>query len=116
MTFHAPRTTTKEQIAASPPLLRRLPATGLSLVGAAEESARRPQHDLRVDERGAVFDVPEVELDPLGPGELRAAMDLRPAGDPRLDVEPVSLALVVLLDLVTQGRTRPDQRHLAADD
>jgi len=47
-----------------------------------------------------VLDVPEVELDPLGPGELRATVDLRPAGDPRLDVEPVPLALVVLIHLV----------------
>src|ERR1700730_6582244 len=116
MTFHPPSRTTKTQIDASARLLRWLPATGVSLVGAAEERTRRPQHDLRVDERRTVFDVPEVELDPLGPGELRATVDLRPAGDSRLDVEPVSLALVVLIDLVTQGRTRPDQRHLAADD
>ena len=63
-----------------------------------------------------MLDVPEVELDPLGPGERRAAVDLRPAGDPRLDVEPVQLALVVLVDLVAKRRPRADHRHVAAND
>ena len=62
----------------------------------------------------AVLDVPEVELDPLGPRQRRAAVDLRPAGDPRLDREPAALALGVLLHLHRHGRPRPDDRHLAA--
>ena len=49
-------------------------------------------------------------------GQGRAAVDLRPAGDPRLHVEPVQLPLVVLLDLVAERRARPDHRHVAADD
>ena len=59
--------------------------------------------------------VPEVEIDPLGPRQRRAAVDLRPAGDPRLDVEPVELALVVAVDLVAEGRARADHGHVAAD-
>src|SRR5437763_8090019 len=114
--FHAPTTTTNAQMAASAPLLRRLPATRPALVRAAEEGARRAREDLQVDERRAVLDVPEVELDPLRPREARAAVDLRPAGDAGLDVEPVPLALVVLLDLVAKRRPRPDQGHVAADD
>src|SRR2546421_10375163 len=104
--FQAPTTRTNAQIAASAPLLRRLPTTRLALVRAAEERARGPQQDLQVDERGAVLDVPEVELDPLRPRELRAAVDLRPAGDPRLDVETMPLPFVVLVDLVAQGGAR----------
>ena len=49
-------------------------------------------------------------------GNVGAAVDLRPAGDARLDVEPVQLALVVLLDLVAERRARPDHRHVAAND
>src|SRR5437868_10349789 len=103
-------------MAASAPLLRRLPATRPALVRAAEERARRAQQDLQVDERRAVLDVPEVELDPLRPGEPRPAVDLRPAGDPGPDVEPVALPLVVLVDLVAKCRPRPDDRHVAAND
>src|SRR5262245_57752201 len=66
-------------------LARRLPATRLALVGAAEEGTRRPEQNLDVDARRVVLHVPEVELDALGPREPRAAVDLRPAGDPRLD-------------------------------
>src|SRR5215831_14093790 len=90
-----------------------LPATRLALVRAAEERARRAEKDLQVTARRAVLDVPEVELDPLGPREAGAALDLRPAGDARPDVEPVALPLVVLLDLVAQRRPRPDDRHVA---
>jgi len=61
-------------------------------------------------------EVPEVELDPLGPGQRRTPVDLGPAGDPGLDVEAVQLALVVGIDLVAEGRTRADDRHLAPDD
>src|SRR5438094_653777 len=112
--FHAPTTTTNAQMAASAPLLRRLPATRSALVRAAEEGARRAQQDLQVDERRPVLDVPQVELDPLGPGEPRPAVDLRPARDARPDVEPVTLPLVVLVDLITERRPRPDDRHVAA--
>src|SRR6266550_997852 len=103
--FHAPTTRTNTQIAASALLLRRLPATRPALVRAAEEGARR-----------AELDVPEVELDPLGPGQPGAPVDLGPAGDPGPDVEPVALALVVLVDLVAERRPRPDDRHVAAHD
>jgi uncharacterized membrane protein len=43
-------------------------------------------------------------------------VNLRPAGDPRLHVESAPLPLVVLVDLVTQGRARTDDRHVALDD
>ncbi len=72
--------------------------------------------DLEVDARRAVLDVPDVELDALGPGQLRAAVHLRPPGEPGPDVEPVALVLVVLLDLVAQRRPRADDAHVAAQD
>ena len=43
--------------------------------------------DAEVEHGGAVGDVPVVELDPLGPGDLGAALHLGPAGDPGEDVE-----------------------------
>src|SRR4051794_7393975 len=96
--------------------LRRLrPATGLALVRAAEERERRPEQDLQLEERRAVLHVPDVELDPVGPRQLGAPVDLRPAGDPGLDVEAVALVVVVALDLVAERGPRPDDRHVAAD-
>src|SRR5947208_300322 len=60
-----------------------------------------------------MLDVPDIELDPLLPGKARAAVDLGPAGDARLDVEPAALAVVVALDLVGERRPRADHAHLA---
>ena len=72
--------------------------------------------DLQVDARRAVLHVPDVELDPVGPRQLRAAVDLRPAGQAGTDREALALSLGVALYLVAEGRPRPDHRHLAADD
>src|SRR4029077_20712814 len=95
---------------------RRLPAARLALVRAAEEGARSPGENPQVETRRAMLHVPDVQLDPVGPRQRRAAVDLRPAGDSGLDVEPVTLALVVLLDLVAQRRPWADDAHLAPDD
>src|SRR5947209_6884301 len=117
--FQNPRTTTSAQIAPSTnlvPLTRAGPATRLALVVAAEERERSAQQDQQVGLRAAVVDVPEVELDPLRPRQRCAPVDLRPAGDPGLHVEPPALPRVVLLDLVAQRRARPDHRHVAAHD
>ena len=43
------------------------------------------RQDPRIEPQRAVLDVPEVELDPLAPGQRGAAVDLRPPGDPGLD-------------------------------
>src|SRR3954470_23767080 len=92
------------------------PAPGRALVGAAEEGERRPEEDQEVGLPVVVAHVPEVELDPLSPGERGAPVDLRPARDPRLDVEAVELAFVVLVDLVAERGPRPNDRHVAAHD
>ncbi len=63
-----------------------------------------------------MVDVPDVELDLLGPGERRAALDLRPPGEPRKHLEPAALVVGVPVDLVAERRSRPDHGHLAAHD
>ena len=95
-------------------LAARLQPPVAALVRAAEQGERRAREDLQVDLRRAVLDVPDVQLDPLLPGQRRAAVDLRPAGDPRLDLEPPPLARRVPLDLVARasaaGRSRSCRR------
>src|SRR5205814_10316620 len=98
----------------SRPLPRR-PAAGLALVRATEEGERGTREDLQIEPGGTVLDVPNVELDPLGPGQRRAPVDLRPARDPRFDLQPAALALVVLLHLVAERRPRADYGHVSAD-
>src|SRR6266576_5329653 len=79
----------------SPGTSRRwFPAARLALVRAAEEGKRRPGENPQVEAGRAVLHVPDVELDPVGRRERRAAIDLRPARDSGLDVEPVPLPLV----------------------
>ncbi len=92
------------------------PAAGRAAVRPAEERQRGAQQDLEIQARRAVLDVPDVELDAVGPWERRATVDLRPARQPRTEVEPTTLVLVVLLDLVAQRGTWPDDAHVAAQD
>ena len=98
-------------------IARGCPSASLSLVDAfaAEHHPNGPGQDPQIERQRPVLDVPQVELDPLGPRQRRAAVDLRPPGDPRLDGEPATLALGVLLDLDRERRARADDRHLAAD-
>ena len=62
-----------------------------------------------------VLGVPEVELDALVPGQRRAPVDLRPAGDAGAHGEPAALALGVLVDLDLHRRPRAHERHLAGE-
>src|SRR5829696_5412055 len=82
------------------------PAARLPLVRPDEERKRCAQQDLQVDERRTVLHVPDVQLDALVPGQPRAAVDLRPAGNAGLDLKAPPLAPRVALDLVAQGRPR----------
>ena len=65
-------------------------------------------------------DVVVVPLDALGERSLPAqAVDLRPAGDPRLDAVAVVVADDVLVEQLDELRALgagPDQAHLAAQD
>src|SRR3954468_20086490 len=92
------------------------PAAGVAAVGAAEEDTGRARDDLEVEPGGPVLDIPEVELDAVPPEELRTAVHLGPAGQAGLHVEPLPLPWRVLLDLVSEGRARADEAHLAVED
>ena len=72
--------------------------------------------DAGVEGGRAVVDVPDVELDPLLPGDAGAALDLGPAGDPGPDLVAAVLARRVVVDLGGDRRARADDRHLAAQD
>src|SRR5258707_8567458 len=63
-----------------------------------------------------MVDVPDVELDPLLPGDAGAALDLGPAGDPGQHLVAAALARGVVADLGGDGRARADDRHLATED
>src|SRR5690349_12032874 len=86
---------------------RRLaPAAGLAAVEAVArgDHAHAGGEDEEVVAQRGAPDVGEVELDPLVPGERRAAVDLGPARDAGERVEPVALALRVAVDLHLDGR------------
>src|SRR4051812_8874086 len=84
------------------------PAAGLAAVepAAGDDHARGQPQDAQVERRGLLLDVPEVELDALGPRQRRAALDLRPAGDAGADGQAPALALGVAVDLHLDGRPR----------
>src|SRR5215475_13072952 len=84
------------------------PSTGLALVRAAEKCQGRAREDLQVDLRRAVLHVPDVQFDPVLPRQGGSAVDLGPAGDPGLDLEPPPLPRRVALDLVAERRPRAD--------
>src|SRR5260221_6106871 len=104
------------QVKSTPVTASSPPSTGRALVDATEERERCPKQDPEIDRERAVLHVPDVELDALSPRQSRTPVDLRPAGDPRPDVQAVALVFVIAVDLVAERRPRADQRHLAADD
>src|SRR4029079_4533993 len=59
--------------------------------------------------------VPDVELDPVIPGEGRATVHLGEAGEARANLEPAALAIRVPVDLVAQCGPRPDHGHVAPE-
>src|SRR5512136_2252252 len=63
-----------------------------------------------------MIDVPDIELDPLLPGESVAPRHHGQACDPGPNLEPSPLPRVVLLDLIREGRPRPDETHVAPED
>ena len=83
-----------------------------------QDLGERERDDPQVQAQRPVADVVVVPLDPIGDRGLPAkAVDLRPAGDPRLD----AVAILVAIDLGGEQlhelgplRARADQAHLAA--
>ena len=53
---------------------------------------------------------------PLLPGQARAPVDLRPAGDAGPHLEAAPLARRVALHLIGEGGAGTDEAHVAADD
>src|SRR5690625_551067 len=72
--------------------------------------------DLEVEPERAVLHVPEVEGELLLPFQRIAAVDLRPAGDPRPHVMAAPLALTVEWQVLHQQWARPHEAHVAAQD
>src|SRR4051794_3098131 len=91
-----------------------MPTARVALVGPAEERERRAEEDAQIEERRAMLHVPDVEVYPLRPRQLRAAVDLRPPRDAGLDLQAPALMLVVPLDLVAERRSRADHAHVTA--
>ena len=88
-----------------------VPAPRLAAVDPAsvQQHAHRAREDAGIERERAVLDVVDVELDPLRPRQRRPAVDLRPAGDARLDLEAPALALGVVHDLLGDRGPRPDR-------
>src|SRR5918994_2905451 len=82
----------------------------------ARQQPRRSSQDPQVETQRAMVHVPDIELDSLLPAQRCAAVHLRPAGDPGLHFEPTALPGRVLLDLLLDRGTRPDDRHLSPHD
>src|SRR5712672_911640 len=81
---------------------------------AGEHEPRRAPEDAGVEGGAAVLDVPDVELDPLLPGNAGTALHLGPPGDPGQDLVAAALARGVVEDLGGDRGTGADDRHLAA--
>ena len=83
----------------------------------AQPPHEREPHDLEVETERPVLDVVEVVLDALLDRRVAApAVDLGPAGDPRLHLVPQHVLRVAVLELLDEVRAlgpRPDQRHVA---
>lgn len=62
-----------------------------------------------------MIDVPDVQLDPLRPGQSVASLDLRVARHTGSDLEPPSLGRVIVHDLLGQRRAGPDEAHVAGE-
>src|SRR5215211_4445932 len=83
---------------------------------AGDQQAQGPREDAQVEAGRAMLDVPDVQLDPLLPGDPGAAVDLSPSRDAGRHVQPAALMGRVQLDLRLQGRARADDGQVAAED
>lgn len=96
----------------------------MQLAGAALDDAGTKHHAedgekeaLNVKEKAELFDILAVKARLVHDLELIASVDLRPAGEPGLDV--VSAVFIALFDqviLVPKGRARTDDAHLADEN
>src|SRR5690349_12064140 len=77
------------------------------------------QQDLQIEAETPALDVVEVVFDPLLDRRVAPpAVDLRPAGDPRLDLVAEHVAGHTAPELLDEARTlgtRTDEAHLASE-
>src|SRR4051794_31990068 len=81
-----------------------------------EQQPGGAHEDAHVEPQRTVIDVPDVQRDSLLPVERPAAVDLGPAGQPRLHLKAAALLGRVELHLRRDRWSRADDRHLPADD
>src|SRR4051812_40091408 len=99
-----------------PPCARAPSRSGLSAGTPIADEGH--EHDLEIEQRAPILQVPEIALDALAEiGVAAQPLDLRPAGDARRGI----VACVVVHDLVLEVldelrplRARSDQAHFAA--
>ena len=82
---------------------------------AADDLTQRTAEDLAVEAKGPVVDVPDVQRELVVPRERVAAVDLRPARDPRPHLVPPLLLGCVEIEVLHQQRARADEAHLARE-
>lgn len=76
---------------------------------AFDHSPRGAYKDLEVQHRGPVIDIPDVEFDPLLPGERVAPVDLCPSREAGFDLQTAALAAGVLIHLRDRSPREPPQ-------
>src|SRR3954447_10332312 len=104
---------------AAPVMTARGMSRPVSECVAVEPADEGQPHDFQVERDRPVLDVVQVVLDPLLERRVAApAVDLRPAGDPRLHLVPQHVLRDPVLELLEEIRTLgpwPDDRHVAAE-
>jgi hypothetical protein len=75
---------------------------------AMDDTGKRRKDDPQVEQEGLVVDVPDIERELLWPAQCVAAVDLRPSGNPRTNLETprllVAVKLVIAVDEGAVGR------------
>ena len=79
----------------------------------AEDFLKSCQHDGDIGFKGEIVDIPDVEAEFFSPGEIVAAMALRPSGDAGSHVVAAHLLGRVKRQILHQQRARADERHVA---
>src|SRR5450756_3037041 len=103
-----PRTNASAQRPARDPTMSVRSSSG-------QDGTRRLPQDHQVHRDRPVVHVSQIEAHGLVPVEVGSSADLPQAGQSRLDVQATVDRVRVARHLSGEGRTRSDQRHVAAD-
>lgn len=85
-------------------------------IPASDELGGGHGQDPEIECQAPVIDIPRVELEPRGKTERMAASHDGPTRDARSYVVAPRLIRRVLVEILHEQRTRPNEAHLAADD